>query len=588
MINKTLSVLLAVFTIFIVEGCAQKVQPPSHRDYIAKADSYSIKPSPDQPAVTADEMFSEGIESGKPIDLSGDSSSQKVIVKRMLVLPSVSEVDHRMTVYADKLSNWETLEAQLEEAGVSDKKPPRWDECQATIGMINRGYGMLMEALLKYDRPSADAEKFGIDPWAIYQDDITFLESGCEQVFMTGASRVRGWTGGVSGGALVQSEAIVVKYAEEGLYEEAVTAFESMVAADPQLVVNVKARKMYGMALLKTGRMEKAVAILSQALNDMPPSHEERSLRRLVADLMLASGRLEDATGNYQQLAAFFESRKGDDRWVADQLAMLTRVSSRARELPVYMDVLQGYLMFDGRHVPRGMRGMVEKLEDDFPDSLMTDRARQMLVQIEDSIGEWVAGQLDRAEYLMIESEYEKARVILEKMQKEDLPQSMKEKIQRSFEILAEAENKYLKERKQARERSHSEQWDQAVWLLNSKKYDEAIEAFSVLYNTSYDVPARAKVNEAADFASVEMRDKAASLYVRARKEGNPDRKREFFEESWRLLNDITVKYPGVPLIDKVKRYLETIEKQIEVFDPILLHELRGYRGSAITTGQDD
>ena len=188
----------------------------------------------------------------------------------------------------------------------------------------------------------------------------------------------------------------------------------------------------------------------------------------------------------------------------------------------------------------------------------------------------------------MIESEYEKAREVLEKILKEELPPSMTEKTKRSLDVLAEAENKYQKEQKQARARSHSEQWDQAVWLLNGKKYDEAIEAFSVLYNTSYDAPARAKVNDAAMFASVEMRDKAAALYVRARKEGNPVRKREYFEESWRLLNDIIVKYPAGSLIDKVRKYLDTIEKQIEAFDPILLHELRGYRGSAVSSSQDD
>lgn len=583
MSSRVMAAILAVcLVLIIVAGCTKKVPPPARRDYLAKADSYSIKPSPDQALAAAQELFPDATGSEERPVVGRDSAVQTAKVARVLVLPAVSEVDHRMTVYADKLSNWETLSAQLDEAGISDQRPPSWEGCQVTIGRIFRGYSMLMEALLKYDRPTADAGKFGIDPWAIYQDDISFLESGCEQVFMTGASRARGWTGVIADGATVQSEAVVNQYAEEGFYEEAVTAFESMIAADPQQLVSVNTRKMYGISLLRTGQMEKAVAILSQALKDMPPSYEERALRRLVADLLLASGRLEDAAGHYRQLAAFFESRKGDDRWVADQLAMLNVVSSRARELPIYMDVLHGYLTFDGRHIPSGMKEMVERLEDDFPVSLMTDRARQMLVQIEDSIGEWVAGQLDRAESLMIENEYEKAKAILKKMLQEELPLPMIEKTQRSLEILAEAESKYLEEQKLAKDRSHSEQWDQAIWLLNAKKYDEAIEAFSVLYNSSYDVPARAKVKDAAEFASVGMRDKAAALYVRARKEGNPLRKREYFEESWRLLNDIAVQYPEVSLIGKVRKYLETIERQIEAFDPILLHELRGYQGSAL------
>ena len=48
-------------------------------------------------------------------------------------------------------------------------------------------------------------------------------------------------------------------------------------------------------------------------------------------------------------------------------------------------------------------------------------------------------------------------------------------------------------------------------------------------------------------------------------------------------MNDITVKYPGVEIINKVKQHLNTIEDHIELFDPALLNELKTVSGFGST-----
>ncbi len=120
-----------------------------------------------------------------------------------------------------------------------------------------------------------------------------------------------------------------------------------------------------------------------------------------------------------------------------------------------------------------------------------------------------------------------------------------------------------------------SEQWDKAVSLLESRQYDEAIDAFERLFNTDYDIPARANIQKAAEVASVGMRRKSANIFVKARREMDYDLKKELLRESWQLLHDITVKYPEVKLIDKVRRNLLIIEQHINVFDPMMLQELQ-------------
>ncbi|MDT8335558.1 MAG: tetratricopeptide repeat protein, partial [Desulfurivibrionaceae bacterium] len=372
-----------------------------------------------------------------------------------------------------------------------------------------------------------------------------------------------------------KGEAVVAQYAAEGRYQDAIEAFDQLTSSHPERVIGAHTSKMYGLALLRTGRFDMAAEVLAGALENMRPSYEERELRRLVADLQLAAGKLAQARGHYRKLADYFESRRGDDRWVADQLALLAAVDVNAREFPLYLEVLKGYISFDGRHIPAEMRQLVERMEEDFRESPLSDQARQMLVRLEDSIGEWVAGRLDQVDVLMANNNYVEAKAVLEKLLYDDLPVSVHGTVQRSMDNLLQAESRYRVEQRAMLERTLSAQWDKAEWLLDSEKYDEAIDTFRALLNTEYDEPARANIQKAIEIAAVEMRRRSATIFVKARKEKDEARKREFLRESWQLLYDITVKYPEARLIDKVRMNLEIIEKHIEIFDPLMLQELK-------------
>jgi tetratricopeptide (TPR) repeat protein len=486
-----------------------------------------------------------------------------------------------MMVYADKLSSWESLENQAAELDLSDKLPPRWHGCLAEIDGAFRGYSVLMEALLTQDHPAVVAEEFALDPWQVYQNDISFLEGGCREVFVAAAALVNNWDTPPTETEVRESEHEVVQLVDEGRNEDAIAAFQNLVDSQPDLTVSSNTSKMYGLALLRTGEFDQATEVLLGTLENMRPSNEERSLRRLVADLLLASGSVEKARWHYRKLADYFESRKGDDRWVADQLALLGGVDINAREFPLYMEVLKGFISFDGRHVPPGMRVLVDRMEADFRESPLSDQARQMLGQLEDLSREWVAGQLDAVDLLVANDDFVQAKSRLEQMLFDDLPAVVHETVQRSMDILLQAEKKYLEEQKAILDEVLAAQWDKGVLLLDSQKYDEAINVFTGLFDTIYDVPARANIEKAAEASSIEMRRESASIFVKARRENDFERKKELLRESWQLLNDIIVKYPGIALIDKIRQNLELIEDHIETIDPSLLQELKGSGGPA-------
>jgi tetratricopeptide (TPR) repeat protein len=552
-------------------GGRAAAKPPVSETLVVGAGDSGLQPA----AEAADGASSEG-------GVAAEQAAEAPVVppepiverERILVLPSVPFVDRRMMDYADKLASWESLAAKAAGLGLRDRMPSRWYECLATVGEMLHSYSVLMEALLAQDQPAVGAAQFAVDPWQVYQDDITFLAGGCDQAFGAGEALV-GKGDRQAEAEVKDSETSVARYVEEARYEDAVAAYQALLDSQPARI-SANTSKMYGLALLRTGNFDRATEVLADALERMRSSPDERTLRRLVADLLLASGSLAEARGHYRRLADYFASRMGDDRWVADQLALLDGVDMEAREFPLYREVLKGYVSFDGRHMPTGLRELVAKMENDAPESPLTDQARRMLRQLRDSIGEWVAGRMDAIDVLVANNAYGPAKSLLERMLFDDFPAAVHDKIQRAMDNLLAAETRYREEQRLILEESLSAQWDKAVQLLDSQEYDQAIAVFRKLFHTEYDVPARANIQKAAEAASVEMRRKSANLFVQSRKEEDPDRKRELLRESWQLIHDITIKYPGVRLMDKVRQNLAIIEKHIEVFDPAMLRELQG------------
>jgi len=107
------------------------------------------------------------------------------------------------------------------------------------------------------------------------------------------------------------------------------------------------------------------------------------------------------------------------------------------------------------------------------------------------------------------------------------------------------------------------EQWEKAVDLLGTGRYEEAIQAFSLLRGTSYDALARERTIEAENLAAFEMRRAAAALFVQAGRAGNAERKRQLLLDSRRILLEILKKYPDVEMRDKVVQNLQTLETHL-------------------------
>ena len=497
---------------------------------------------------------------------------ERVVLIEKVVLPDIMQVKARLDACEERRAKWESLAAHL---SALDAAPAGWQDCFTSLQHITGGYRWLYDRVRQGTDVSVGTEDLQIDPWNIYWTDIAFYEGGCRHVFEDGVRTVADMLEQSKKAAADEREGVVGLYAESGRFVDAVAAYEKYLEGFADWSVSPETQRIYAHALIRAQRFDEAAQEILASLDGIEDEVRGLRLRRLAADLLLATGQVLEARKQYKKLDEFYRGWEEEDRWVADHLSLLSSASERPEELVVYMSLLKSYISFDGRRLPPGMKENVDRLANDFPDSPVTNHARQILWKTEDTIKEWADQQLDMVDSLVDLKEFHKAVTLLEGLLAAQISAATKEIVQDKLDRVVWMESEDKEAQRLIMEQNLSQQWEKALGLLDLRRYDEAIVAFSPLLKTVYDKEAGEKIKDAANLAASDMRQQAAALFVQARKEHDPARKNRYLLGSWRLLKQIFLKYPDAEIIGKVSQNLRALETQINKIDPDLLENAR-------------
>ncbi|MEA2084210.1 MAG: hypothetical protein U9O82_08230 [Thermodesulfobacteriota bacterium] len=518
-------------------------------------------------------------------------------VKEVVKLPGLGHVDKRLAVYEKKLAEWMAVSDQIDFLDLDEAQPGEWAGCAGRLDRVVSAYSLLRQRILDRGYQSVDSGIENEDPWEVFRLDIEYLESGCDTVLDEGppASLL---LESFKAESLEYAETIVHQYAQKEASEEVVRAFENLKEIFPEKKLTPLLKQKYGLALLRTGRVDESVAVLLDILEDFKKGDAQSvlsgricspvsnfsgakeiaplSFKCLAADLLLVNGRIEEAKTIYQELQDYRESCREHDQWVAGHLSLIESGDEREEELNIFRSVLKIYLSFDGRHVPSEMNTLVEKLEYLSPESEFARSAGLLLRKVEEQVRAWIIGQLETVDGLVDGKEYSEARFLVDAMLDGEIPDDMRDMVENAFDNVVIAEAQDREARRQLMDQALSARWDEAINLLDLRKYDDAIHAFSALVETNYDEKAAIKIKEASNLAAAELRRTAATLFVKARKTTETNRKAELLFQSRQLLLKILEQYPRTDIIDKVRQNLEVLESQILKIDPFILLDESG------------
>ena len=475
----------------------------------------------------------------------------------------IDHVGRRLAVYEEELSRWRTVTDRLMAEDVSGAKslPGGWYDCQQRLETLSEDYSRLQRRIIAGSGDDVEA----IDPWVLVEEDFAYQGSGCGDMFREQFAKPV--PGKAPLGNIESRGCKVLEAVRRGKYQEALAAYDGLVQGSTGPAVGADVRQAYVMALLRTNRIDAALAELEKILAEYG-DFDSWKLRQQLADLQLATGKHAQAVKGYGALVAAADARQKDKEWVREQFALLTSADGRrVEELNSYAAALRSSLTFDGKRVPGELKMWVARLEYSYPGSSFAVKARQLLSQVEGEARAWVSDRLLEVDALVDAHQYAKALANLEDLAGQDLPAEMVEVVRKAMDdvVIVAAQG-------QDEQRSHNDQilqerWREAGHLFDSERFDEAIVVYSSLFGTTEDVRAREKIGEAAALAAAKMRREGAALFFKAGRTADPAQKKELLLRSRQLLQAILEKYPYVELAEKVAGNLQNIDAQLRAVD---------------------
>lgn len=458
----------------------------------------------------------------------------------------------RITLYQQKKSDWDATTARLAELAAPDARPQSWNQCQQDIELALAGYLRLQMG-----------EEREVNPWETLGRDLDYFDRECDQVLSTAQKNASG-PQGLSPAPVPDSTTSQLQHAfESGQYQEVVTAYETLPKGNDGTLPGPRQLKiLYSRALIKLDRLQEAADTLTRLMAEVnqPMDQEALDTRVLTADLLLATGQVEESRQVYEGVATALAPIVSQQEWVAANVTAFAE-PAKAGDLETYRQLLQAYLRFDGRRVPPELIAGVATLQGQQNESF-TALAKILLTKAMAQSQTWAREQLAEIRGVLATHDLVRARELLQQLSSA-APDTMQPAISQLESELGLAELAAQESPTTGETGQAADPWAGAVSLFEQQKYDEAIAEFQKFLDGEHDTEARAKIAEASDLAAAAMRRQAAALYAKAKNTFDPEARRQGLLSSRTLLLALIEKYPASSIVDKARQNLKVLEVEL-------------------------
>lgn len=461
-------------------------------------------------------------------------------------------VEQRYCNYTEKEAKWQSLARETATLGVGYEQADPFTSCYQLLHSIVVGYRALQ----------AD-ENQGYYTASKY--DIRFLVDDCDTVFAVQAVYLPTMLDTYKVEMADRGLDIVHYYNDQQDYEHIVLAVENVRDLTGEKLSSELA-EIYGLALIKMGRLDDAAKVLAQVVEGLDP-REQWPLRLKIAELLIASGEYEKARNQYLAIAEVLSSWEETHRVVTDQLALLYATDDHTTEIALYTQCLYAYLSFDGHSIPVELEQNLHHLQTKYPGGIHADAALKLYEQAEERTRNDVSLRLLQVQDLADANKFSKAQEMLKDMKQARLPADAQARIDEMVLVVAEGREIFIQQEKERRAQALADRWQEGLNLLDMQMYDASITVFSELLGTEYDGRAVKEIEKGSAMAAVALRKEAANLFMKARRTKDYNGRITYLTQSRRLLQEILDKYPQVELAEKVAINLAVIDEQLQAMN---------------------
>jgi len=286
---------------------------------------------------------------------------------------------------------------------------------------------------------------------------------------------------------------------------------------------------LFALSLAREGDLKQAVEIgegISDSLNRLPDRVE---LLTRTAQWQLALGRREKALQIYEGLTDKEDLRS----------AMIEELGRQVRE--------------------------VEKTGETGETTAVAEpEAGQGSEDLWQEGGYTVDQLLAKVRSLVQDHAYSKARILIlrERIRVGEGPEN--ELLDREMEKIDQQEAEFQTQ-KEIKDDSMRETQEAAREMIDKEDYEAAIDSISkVEASRELDVESRELKEKAVEGLINKERNRAAELFLAARKTNDPSKKRELLTSSYNILNGLIKKYPSSPLNQKLKSHIVVVQRELD------------------------
>jgi tetratricopeptide (TPR) repeat protein len=491
-----------------------------------------------------------------------------------VTLPSTLYINDRIFEYGRKLDRWKELDKKSVTMKLKDEDAAQMVSCFRRLQNVLNGYSELRSKILQAQKVDVATRISNEEIFELQKNDIAFLEDACGRLLADSEDKSVGWNQREEGADLTQLETLIDRYAANREYEEIIQVW--LKIPESQLGrVNLRAKILYGNALMYLHQEEKAAEIYRQVVNQMSDSDEQAtdlvSLRKVLADLYTASGNYRSAATEYKKISEDYLELGRLEEWSKLQLSILDRSKDGSPELKEFSEVLRNFLGFIPERDGYKIVWQAEKFQTSYPYSPVVTNVDFIRDSVSEAADKWFNGFLAQIDKLGTEKKFARALKLLETMPTDIIGAEKQLIIKAKNEELQLAEAVENETGKMARMQDLQNQWNNGMLLAEGGRYEEAIVVFTNLLDTEYSTKAETKIKELSSEAAKADRRKAADLFIRFTKTTDLESKKKLLVESRKLLKNILVKYPEVEIAPKVLGNIERVEQEMNAIDPNLV-----------------
>ncbi len=290
---------------------------------------------------------------------------------------------------------------------------------------------------------------------------------------------------------------------------------------------------MFALSLAKVGMLTEAKSIIEGIVPELDTSPDLNGLRASIAELQLRLGDREKAIQVYKKL------------------------TDTLHEQEVVLQALN----------KRISRVVVEDREIDAPPPFRTGLEAHAQAQSDYELTTKPEGNADQilyeVEQLIRERKFGEAWDLLVLKRGTVSSETGLKIIDQALKRLERAQEEYLEETiSMITEKKEAVQI--ARKFLDEEKYEQAISSLDTLSEREESHEIKELREQAVENLINRERNRAAKIFLTARRTSDPEKKEEYLRSSYNILKELIEKYPSSPLINKVNSHLEKVEEELE------------------------